>query len=381
MSDAADNELPLKVTVLNAVHRAQGARMVPFGGWDMPVQYKGILAEHRAVRGTVGIFDISHMGQLWLRGAEAEAALNGLLTNDVAVLEPGQAQYTLMLNEAGGVIDDLIIYRLAADEFFIVINASKIEEDLVWMRTYLSAKFPALDLEHGGGTSRVGIALQGRFAGQVFAQVFSGHLMPTRNRVELMELPDGRGTLIAAGTGYTGEAGCELFAPAEAAEWLWNTLLETGRPMGLEPCGLGARDTLRLEMGYPLNGNDLAPDKTPLEAGLGIFVALTKPADFPGKATLLRQQEEGVTRRLVGLVLEGRTPPPRAHYPIVQPGQETPVGELCSGSPSPTLGQGIGMAYLPAALARVGTALEVLIHGKPYPAKVVRRPFYKPPEA
>ena len=372
MSDSAE---PIQKTVLNEAHRRMGARMVSFGGWDMPVQYKGILQEHRAVREAAGLFDISHMGQLWLRGARSEAALNGLLTNDVHLLADGQAQYTFMLNEQGGVIDDLIVYRLGAEEYFLIINAAKIEEDLAWIRGYLAAGYPELELEFGPG--RVGLALQGRFAGQVFAQTFTGHMMPPRNTAQELDLPQGKLTVV--GTGYTGEPGCELFGPAEMAEWLWTTLLEKGAPMGLEPCGLGARDTLRLEMGYPLNGNDLAPDKTPLEAGLGIFVALGKDADFPGKDVLLRQKNEGIAQRLTGLVLEGRTPPPRAHYPVWHEGQA--VGELCSGSLSPSLGQGIGMAYLPIALSKPGSMLEVVMHGKPYPAKVTRRPFYQHPRA
>lgn len=373
MADTPDSTTaaPIQQTVLNGVHREMGARMVAFGGWDMPVQYSGILQEHRAVRETAGLFDISHMGQLWLRGERALAALNSLLTNDVALLEPGRAQYTFMLNEAGGVIDDLIVYRLGENEFFLIINAAKISEDLVWMRAFLERGFPEVELVHE--PVRVGLALQGHFASQVFAQTFAGHVMPQRNMAYELELPQGK--LLAVGTGYTGEAGCEIFGPAEVAEWLWNTLLEHGKPLGLLPCGLGARDTLRLEMGYPLNGNDLAPDRTPLEAGLGMFVALGKAADFPGKNVLVRQKDEGIEQRLTGLVLEGRTPPPRAHYPVQHGGEV--VGELCSGSLSPSLGQGIGMAYLPVALSKPGTALDVVMHGKPYPAKVARRPFYK----
>lgn len=341
--------------------------MVPFAGWNMPVQYTGIPAEHRAVREAAGIFDISHMGQILARGENAGSWLNGLLTNDLRRLSPGEGQYTLLLNDAGGVIDDLIIYRTAADEYFLVVNASKTAEDFAWLASRLSDGVKLDDLSAG----LAGMAVQGPRSQEIYKAVLSGSAaLPPRNGIA--EFTSGGGRNFLCRTGYTGEDGFEFFCPAAEAEPWWDAFLKAGAA----PCGLGARDTLRLEMGYPLNGNDLSPDRTPLEAGLGVFVNLDK-SDFPGSSVLRTQKESGVAVKLAALKMIEGGPPPRAHYAVYS-GDER-IGELCSGGVAPSLGAGIAMAYLPVAAAAPGTRLTLDIRGKRYPVEVVRKPFYRKP--
>ena len=354
----------LKHSPLESVHLALGARLVPFAGWNMPVQYTSILEEHAAVRNTVGIFDISHMGQLFVSGPGAAVWLNGLLTNNIERLEPGQGQYTLMLNENGGVIDDLIAYRTADEEFFLVVNASKIEEDFFWMAGR-QAETCALRNE---SELWAGLAVQGPAAAACFATVLPGEALPIRNGIR--QLPGGA---LVCRTGYTGEDGFEFFCPADqGADW-WKKFTAAGA----SPCGLGARDTLRLEMGYPLNGNDLTPDRTPIEAGLGFFCDLEKQ-HFTGREVLLRQKSEGPAVKLAALRCTGKSAPPRAHYPVLDADGQN-IGELTSGVLSPSLMEGIGMAYLPATCAKPGTALFIDVRGRRFPVEVVRKPFYRKP--
>ena len=344
--------------------------MVPFAGWEMPVQYSGIVDEHKAVRERVGVFDISHMGQFLLEGRGAGAFLDRALTNNVSKLAPGEGHYTLMLNASGGVIDDLIVYRMSEREFFLVVNASKIEEDEAHLRSLGFGE----DLQFANISAVTGgLAVQGPQSRGVFAKVFgSNATFPTRNTIFVSMTTDG--VLYLCGTGYTGEEGFEFFAPAATIGDWFDKLTTASREVGGMPCGLGARDTLRLEMGYPLNGNDLGPDKTPLEAGLGFFVDLDKEA-FVGREALALQREAGVTFKLTGFRMTATSPPPRAHYTVWRDG--TQVGEVCSGGLSPCLGQGIGMAYLPAALSKPGTSIEIEIRSKRYPAETVKKPFYR----
>lgn len=342
--------------------------MVEFGGWDMPVQYTGIMAEHQLVRSKLGVFDISHMGQVFVSGAAGEAWLNGLLTNNVGKLAVGECQYSLMLNEQGGVIDDLIVYRLEEDRWLLVINASKIEEDVAWLEAH-SADGVVME---NASDNYAGIAVQGPNA-ELWLTKLLGSIagVPKRNHIAQTQV-NGVSLLIAR-TGYTGEDGFELFCKAEHAVDVLKSVLETGAEFGIQPCGLGARDTLRLEMCYPLNGNDLSADTTPLEAGLGFFVDLSKT--FIGSETLLQQKAAGVTRRLAAFKMTGKTPPPRSHYEVWVNGSK--VGETSSGGLSPSLGTGIGMAYLPVALATPGTEIEIDIRGKRYPAVLEKKPLYK----
>ncbi|MFC7337119.1 glycine cleavage system aminomethyltransferase GcvT [Haloferula chungangensis] len=348
---------------LKELHERLGARMVPFAGWNMPVMYSSILDEHSAVRGKAGIFDISHMGQFVVTGDGAEAWLNRVLANNVAKLGDGEGQYSFLLNEKGGVIDDLIIYRVTATEFFLVVNASMIEEDLAWMHEQLDG-----DVELINESDRwAGMAVQGPEAAETFGKVCGDAVLPPRNGIA--KLANGG---VVCRTGYTGEDGFEFFCPAGEGEGMFEAFVAAGA----KPCGLGARDTLRLEMCYPLNGSDLSPERTPLEAGLGFFVDLEK-GDFIGREVLARQKAEGLGERLVAIEYLEKGAPPRAHYKVVaEDGEE--LGELGSGVLSPSLGKGIGMAYLPIGLSKPGTAVWVDVRGRRFPAQVVKKPFYKP---
>ncbi|MCE0522127.1 MAG: glycine cleavage system aminomethyltransferase GcvT [Methylacidiphilales bacterium] len=366
MSDPAT----LQKTALFDAHQRLGARLVEFGGWLMPVQYTGIVEEHKAVRETAGVFDISHMGEFFVSGAEALAFLNGLLTNDAAKLKVGEGQYTLMLNEKGGVIDDLILYRLHETEFLLVVNAAKIEEDRAWIRKNLPAGISFSDKSD----AYCAVALQGPKALEI-ARKFLGAGWSEPKHNEITSYSWNCQPVLAACTGYTGEHGLEFFFASEIAENFLLGLLEAGKPFGLKPCGLGARDTLRLEACLPLNGNDLSDKRTPLEAGLGLFVSLTKEPVFPGRDVLQRQKSEGVKDRLVAFRLKDKGPPPRPHYPLFQ--GETQVGEVTSGAPSPTLGYGIGLAYIKTGCAEPGTTLELEVRGNRMTVEVVKKPFYK----
>lgn len=370
MSDTA----ALQRSPLHEKHLALGGRLVPFAGWEMPVQYSGIVEEHKAVRERAGVFDISHMGQFIVSGAAALDFLNHALTNDLAKLEVGQGQYTLMLNESGGVIDDLIAYRIAQNEYFLVVNASKIAEDWAHLGALRQARDPGEELAlRDISAQTAGLAIQGPRSRAVFERVFGAEsVFPERNSV-FMTLQD-EGFMWLCGTGYTGEEGFEFFMPAGASHAWFDMILEAARAEGGLPCGLGARDTLRLEMGYPLNGNDLAPDKTPLEAGLAFFVELDKE-DFTGKAALLAQKAAGLPGKLAAFKMTGAAPPPRPHYPVYAGGEV--AGEVASGTQSPSLGCGIGMAYLPPAAALIGGRIEIEIRGRRFPAEVVKKPFLR----
>jgi aminomethyltransferase len=356
----------LKETPLAAAHRSLGARMVEFGGWLMPVQYTGIIQEHHAVRQKAGLFDISHMGEVWVSGPRAEAWLNQLLCNDVRKLQPGQGQYSLMLFESGGVLDDLIIYRTEAEQFLLIINASMIDEDFLWMQKHAT---PGVTLVNES-SHQAALALQGPESVAVLQQAFpESSPLPERNQIHHRTWQGI--SLWIARTGYTGEDGFELVFPASHAETVWNHLLQSGAV----PVGLGARDTLRLEACLPLNGHELGPDITPLEAGLGVFVAWDKPIPFLGQAALAKQKADGLKRKSAPFLVTGTSAPPRAHYPIFA-GTES-VGEVTSGSASPTLGTGIGLALLTAEYAKPGTQLELEIRGKRVPIEIQRKPLYR----
>ena len=359
----------LKKTPLHDEHVRLGAKLVDFGGWSMPVQYTGILDEHHAVRGGLGVFDISHMGQFVARGPKAAAWLNSLLTNNLDRLSVGECQYTLLLNEAGGVIDDLITYRVQDEVYLLVVNASKIEEDFAWMKARLD---PEVEFENCSADF-AGLAVQGPRSAQLFDAFFSGkYSRPARNEILTITV-DGELYFIAR-TGYTGEDGFEVFCPAHRAVKSWNDILARGAEFGIKPCGLGARDTLRLEMCYPLNGNDLSAETTPIEAGLGIFVDLQKPA-FIGREPLAKQRAGGVKRRLVPFKMTGACPPPRSHYAVFKNGAQ--IAETTSGTLSPTLKVGIGMAYIPTEFARIGEEIEIDIRGRRFPAVIEKKPLHR----
>ncbi|MDQ6623555.1 MAG: glycine cleavage system aminomethyltransferase GcvT [Verrucomicrobiota bacterium] len=358
-----------KTTPLYEEHQRLGAKIIPFGGWLMPVQYTSISDEHQAVRNNVGVFDISHMGQLVAAGANAGAWLNRMLTNNVEKLEVGSGQYTFLLNEKAGIIDDLIVYRTGAEKFLLVVNASRTDEDFAWLKQHLDA---SVELTNRS-SEYAGLAIQGPRIAELFRHLLGNEFsLPPRNQIAdaaLDEMP-----ITIARTGYTGEDGVEIFFAAKDAPRVWRTILEKGKDLGIRPCGLGARDTLRLEMCYPLNGNDLTPEHNPLEAGLGFFVDLSKP-EFTGREVLVKAKEEGLKRRLVPFKMKGKTPPPRPHYPVFANGAR--VGEVNSGTVSPSMGEGIGMTYVPVADAKVGSELEIEIRGQKFPAVIEKKPLYK----
>jgi aminomethyltransferase len=354
-------------TPLFAAHQALGARFVDFGGWEMPVQYTGIIAEHQAVRQRAGLFDVSHMGEIELRGPHAVSACQALTVNDVGRLHDGQAQYSLLCLSSGGVVDDIIVHRLAAERLLLCVNAGNTEKDVAWVR------------EHRGGADVVDrsaevaqLALQGPRASDILAPVTD---------LPLSEIPSfsfregqvaGRPALVAH-TGYTGEDGWEIYCGAEAALAVWNALLDAGRPFGIVPVGLGARDTLRLERALPLYGHELTEKTTPIEAGLGWVVRLNK-GEFIGRDVLLRQREIGVDRKLVGLLM--RAPGiPRQGYRIFH--ARDAIGAVTSGTKSPTLGKAIALGYVASTWEEVGTRLGIEIRGRMSEAEVVPLPFYK----
>ena len=355
----------LQRTPLYGEHLRLRAKLIAFGGWEMPVYYTSILEEHQAVRQRAGIFDISHMGEVEISGPKATEWLNSMLTNNLDRLAVGEGQYTLMLNEGGGVIDDLIVYRRSDTGYFLVVNAAKIAEDVSWLHDHQVEGVSVSDQSQ----LFAAVAIQGPNAAQVFQTI--GEL-PARNHIGKFKL--GHVPMLVARTGYTGEDGFEAFFPAETAAEVWCAFLERGRAQGLTPCGLGARDTLRLEACYPLNGSDLSPDTTPLEAGLGFFVDLKKPG-FIGQKTLLHQAETGLTRRLVALRVPPKSPPPRPHYPISI--ESEVIGEITSGTQSPTLGIGIGLGYVKIPFAKPGQAIEIDVRGRKFPATVEKKPLYK----
>ncbi len=334
----------------------------------MPVQYTGILEEHRAVRSGCGVFDISHMGQVFLSGKNAAIWLDGMLTGNIPAMAEATAVYTFMLNENGGIIDDLIAYRLGHESFLLVVNASMLEEDIAWLQGHL--KDEVVLEEHS--RELAAIAIQGPDAERIARDMLTGTGCPMPARNTLEQFPDETGTTYLCGTGYTGEPGFELVCPADDGPKWFNKALQAGAA----PCGLGARDSLRLEMGFPLNGADLSPERSPLVAGLGFFVDFEK-GPFIGREVLLKEKQDGIREKLTAIEMTAKGPPPRPGYTLLS-GEET-VGRFCSAGLSPSLGRGIGMAYLPVALSRIDTALEIDIRGKRFAARVAKKPFYRPP--
>ena len=361
-------EGPLKQTPLNAVHRQMGAKMVPFGGWDMPVQYSGIIEEHRAVRGAAGVFDVSHMGEIEFRGPAALEAVQRLTTNDASRLQVGQVQYSALTTEAGTFVDDLTVYKFADDHYILTVNAANIDKDFAWMRDCTRGKVQVRNLSDETAL----IAVQGPKAVEILQKLTPVELGSIRYYWFRQGKVLGEDTVISR-TGYTGEDGFEVYLPPQRAAALWNALMEAGAPFGLKPCGLGARDTLRLEAKMALYGNDIDDKHTVLEADLAWIVKLEK-GDFIGKPVLAEQKAGGVGRKLVGFEMVGRGIA-RSHYKIVKGGQ--PIGEVTSGGPAPWLSKNIGLGYVAVEHSSIGTEFDVLIRDTPVAARVVPTPFYK----
>jgi aminomethyltransferase len=374
----------LKRTPLFSAHQKLGGKLIEFGGWEMPVHYSSIIDEHHAVRKDAGIFDISHMGEVLVTGPGAEKFLNETLTNDVRKLAVGQGQYTLMCNERGGVVDDLYAYRLEAEKFLLIINASRIDADWDW----LQARFDATKCDGAVELKNVSeqfaaVAVQGpRVAGFINEAISGGSIggtfVGTASELKKNELGvfvfNGI-TIFAARTGYTGEDGFEIIAPAEHIETIWNKILAVGHAHCLQPAGLGARDTLRTEVCYPLYGHELDENTTPIEAGVGFFVALDK-GEFVGRAVLAQQKAGGIDKKCVAFKMTGPAAPPRPTYAICAPGASR-IGDVVSGTQSPSLGLGIGMGYVPPGFSKPDTVIEIEIRGRRFPAVVVKKPIYK----
>ena len=355
-------DIDVKRTPLEGEHTALGAKMGAFGGWAMPIEYRGVLAEHRAVREAVGVFDLTHLGKVDVEGPGATEWLQECLTNDLGCLDVGEAQYNLVLREDGGIVDDLIAYRVEDDRWLVVPNAANTEKVLA-----ILASETRRDVVVTHRPDLTTIAVQGPRSPDVVGRFFDVDGLEYMRCVE-RSYRDVR--VVVARSGYTGERGYELFAPDAVARALWREVVEAGRPLGLEPCGLGARDTLRLEMGYPLHGNDISEDRTPVEAMLSWAVALDK-GPFRGRDAVARRKEAGPRERLRGLRMTGKLIP-RAHYEVLA--DRGRVGETTSGTFSPTLRVGIAMAYLDAGVDP-GTTVEVDVRGRRGEAEVVKPPF------
>lgn len=357
-----------KKTTLYDVHVAAGAKMVDFAGYLMPVQYRGIVDEHNKVRESAGLFDVSHMGEFTFHGPGALAFLQKMTVNDVSKLAVGQAQYSAMCYPDGGIVDDLIVYR-HEDHYMMVVNASNLEKDLAWLREHATSDVEIRDESEATGL----IAVQGRNAEKILQKITDIDLSSMRFYWF------GTGTIagvpvMISRTGYTGEDGFEVAMPAQDAPKLWNLMIESGAEYGIEPIGLGARDTLRLEMKYCLYGNDIDKTTNPIEAGLGWITKLDK-GDFIGREAIARVKENGPGRKLIGLELEGRNIA-RHGFAVLHAGE--PVGVVTSGSLSISLGKPIAMAYVRSDLAAVGTELTVQVRKKEAAARVVKTPFYNP---
>jgi aminomethyltransferase len=376
----------LKRTPLFAAHQKLGGKLIEFGGWEMPVQYSSIVDEHLAVRRAGGLFDISHMGEVFVSGAGALDFLNHTLTNDARKLAVGQGQYTLMCNERGGVIDDLYAYRIGEQEYLLIINASRIEADVAWLEKQHAASPVRAQVQLRNASDQTGaVALQGPRVRELIDKCFAGPFACgtavkkasdlNKNEITATQF-DGK-TVYLGCTGYTGEDGFEIIAPAGSIETIWTRLLAEGHAHCLQPAGLGARDTLRTEVCYPLYGHELDENTTPIEAGLGFFVALDK-GDFTGRAVLADQKANGTAKKCVAFKMTDKSPPPRPHYTIWSAGADAAkIGEVVSGTQSPSLNAGIGLGYLPPAFGKPGTPIEIEIRGRRFPAAVVAKPFYR----
>jgi len=358
-------------TPLYDAHVAAGGRIVEFAGWAMPVQYSGVIDEHRAVRERAGLFDVSHMGELRVRGSGALDLLQHVTCNDVSRLRAGRAHYTALTTPGGAFVDDLLIYRLDERDFLLVTNAANTAKDLAWLGTHAAA-FDLELLDESADWAQ--IAIQGPLAEEILAPLVDADLSQLRYyRFVSVELSGGRS--IVSRTGYTGEDGFEIYTPPAAAAGIWAALLERGGPLGLKPAGLGARDTLRLEAGMALYGQDIDDTTTVLEADLGWIVKLDK-GEFIGREVLERQSRTGISRKLVGFEVEGRAIARHGH--TVHRGADE-VGRVSSGTFSPTLQKSIGLVGLPLQLGEPGSVFEVEIRQRRVPARVVPTPFYKRP--
>jgi aminomethyltransferase len=357
-------------TPLYEEHKKGGAKIIPFAGWEMPLSYTGVLDEHRATRTAVGLFDVSHMGRIELTGPAAVALLERVATSPVGRLAVGGMQYALACNEQGGILDDLMIYRFGDQRYFVCANASNAAKIDQWLRKQTAGLSSVDVLDRSVEMAQ--IAVQGPRSRELMKPLTAADLDRLKLR-HCIETKVAGVPMLLSRSGYTGELGYELYLPADRARGLWETLLLEGATHGLKPCGLGCRDTLRLEMGYPLYGNDMDETTTPFEASLDFAVDLEKAA-FIGNEVMMHQKKEGVSRRLIGFELL-RQGVPRHGHAILRDGKE--IGVVTSGNHSPSLNKGIGMGYVQTRFAEVGGQIQIDIRGNAVPALVVERPFYK----
>ena len=360
----------LKRTPLFEVYKDYGAKTIDFGGWDLPVQFSSIKEEHEAVRTKAGLFDVSHMGEIEVKGTDSLKYLQKMMTNDISKLKNSGAQYTAMCYENGGTVDDLLVYKIEDDHYLLVVNASNIEKDFNWLQEHAEGNVELKNLSE----DMAQLAIQGPLAEKVLQKLAGTNLSDIgffkfQQDVDL----NGKKALVSR-TGYTGEDGFEVYCDAQDAVALWVEILETGKEEGVLPCGLGARDTLRFEANLALYGQELSPEITPLEAGIGFAVKVNKEADFIGKEVLKNQKENGVPRKLAGIEMIDRGIP-RHGYPVYK-GEEL-IGEVTTGTQSPTLKKNIGLVLIKKEHAEPGTDLEVEIRGKRLKAKIAATPFYK----
>jgi aminomethyltransferase len=364
------SEENLKKTPLFEVHVESGARMVAFSGWSMPVQYTGVIDEHQTVRTAVGLFDVSHMGEVELKGPRALEVTNRIITNDVSKIVDGQALYTVMCRPDGGIVDDLVVYRMSSDHVFICVNAANREKDFAWIKEQANNDCQVINASDDWAQ----IAVQGPKAAELVKRLADTSTDDIKTYHFKRGNVAGKSAIISR-TGYTGEDGFELYVASKDGPHVWRALIDKGKDLGVKPAGLGARDSLRLEMRYALYGNDIDDHTNPIEAGLGWVVKLDKP-DFLAKKTLEKVKSEGPKRKLVGFEMVDRGIA-RHGYPVVKDGKK--IGEVTSGTMGPSIDKAIGMAYVPAELSGIGTEIDVEIRGKPVKAKVVKTPFYQRP--
>lgn len=357
-------------TSLYDEHLRLGARMVDFAGWEMPVQYTGVIDEHRTVRTAAGLFDVSHMGQIEIAGPGAETLIQNLTTNDVKKLVDGRAQYSIFCNERGTVIDDIIVYRFSSTRFIIVVNASNAPKDFAWCQRHERRDATVTDRSSDFAL----IAFQGPLAAKILQTQTGVNLADIGTYYFTVGEVSGVKDVVIARTGYTGEDGFELFIRPDASPAVWQALLEHGKPHGVKPTGLGARDTLRLEMKYSLYGHEITEETNPIEAGLGWVVKLDTPDDFIGKAAILDIKKQGLTRKLVGFQMVDRGIP-RQGYRILAGSKE--IGVVTSGTMSPSLDAAIGIGYVPVGSEAAGGKISIDIRGEPREAIIVQTPFYK----
>lgn len=359
-----------KKTPLYDTHVKYGGRIVEFGGWLLPVQYSSVLEEHKAVRTKAGLFDVSHMGEVWVKGAEALAFIQKLVTNNMEGLLPGQARYSPMCDTTGGTVDDLLVYKFAEDKYCIVVNAANIDKDFAWMQENTKG----FDVEVLNGSARAGqLALQGPKAIEILSKLTDASLESIGYYHFLPDQTVAGIKVVLSRTGYTGEDGFEIYCAAADAPALWEAIMGAGKDEGLIPCGLGCRDTLRFECCMPLYGHELSSEITPLMAGLSMFVKLDK-ADFNGKEALAQQKAEGLPQRVMGLELTARGIA-RAGYPV-KCGDKV-IGRVTTGSPAPTLGKNMALVLIDTEYAKIGQELAVDVRGKDIAAVIVKKPFYK----